>query len=349
MARKTGPPAEADQAGRGRSRAAWTLILLAPLCAEATFSGISTPIIWLALPLLVPIYGAGVLLVRELTRRVGAGWLGLVVLGVAYEVAEDGIGLQALTSPHLYAASAWGPRVLGLNTTYWEGQLGYHVAFSVLIPITLTELIFRRHAAAPWLGRAGLLGAAVTFVVGVALLRIGISGAEDPGYRQGWPAELGWCAVGIVLGVVALVVLPRVGPVRVAPVARPPHRAVAGTVAAIATLVWLGLLWPLGHNAGHPAIGHGTWVIIAMVAALLLAVAVGCLVARWCATPGFDDHHVIWLMGGALVGHSLHAVASGIADGSALLTVVLGAVILGATVLLLGRLDRRVGRRGLRT
>ena len=77
--------------------------------------------------------------------------------------------------------------------------------------------------------------------------------------------------------------------------------------------------------------------------------AVGWLVARWCATPGFDDHHVIWLMGGALVGHSLRAVASGIADGSTLLTVVLGAVIVGATVLLLGRLDRHVGRPGLRT
>lgn len=345
MARKTGPSAEVDQAGRGRSRAAWTLILLAPLCAEATFSGISTPIIWLALPLLVPIYGAGVLLVRELTRRVGAGWLGLVVLGVAYEVAEDGIGLQALTSPHLYTASAWGPRVLGLNTTYWEGQIGYHVVFSVLIPITLTELIFRRHAAAPWLGRKGLLGAMVTFAVGLALVRIAIAGTEDPGYRQGWPVELGWCAVVIALGVVALVVVPRVGPVRVAPMASPPHRSAAATVAAVATLVWLGLLWPLGHNAGHPAIGHGAWVVIPMAAALLLATAVGWLVARWCATPGFDDHHVIRLMGGALVGHSLYAVASGIAGGSTLLTVILGAVVLGATVLLLGRLDGHVGRR----
>ncbi|HEX4247710.1 MAG TPA: hypothetical protein VH008_07570 [Pseudonocardia sp.] len=345
MTREADPVARADQTGRGCPKAAWTLIILAPLCAEVTFTGISTPFILLALPLLIPIYGAGVLLVRELVRWAGAGWPGLIVLGIAYEVAEDGIGLQDLTSTNLYTAADWGPRVFGLNTTYWEGQIGYHVVFSVLIPIALTELIFREHASRPWLGRAGLVGATVTFVVGVALARIAISEVEDPGYRQGWLALLGWRTLVAALGVVALVVLPRLGPVRVAPVARPPHRAVAATVAAVATLVWLGLLWPLGHNAGHPAIGFGGWVVIPMVIALVLAVVVGWLVARWCATPGFTDHDLIWLIGGALVGHSLHALASGLAGGSALVPVISAAVILVVTVLLLRKLDRHVSRR----
>src|SRR5882757_653222 len=345
MTNKTGPAAGADQAGRGCPRAAWTLIVLAPLCAEVTFSGISTPFILLVLPLLVPIYGAGVLLIRELVRRAGAGWPGLIVLGVAYEVAEDGIGLQDLTSRHLYTAADWGPRVFGLNTTYWEGQIGYHLVFSVLIPIALTELIFREQASRPWLGRTGMLVAAFTFVVGVAVARIAISEVEDPGYRQGWPALLGWRTLVAALGVVALAVLPRLPPVRVAPVARPPHRAVAATVTAVATLVWLGLLWPLGYNAGRPAIGVGGWVIIPMVVALVLALAVGWLVARWWVTPGFSEHHMIWLIGGALVGHSLHALVSGSVGGSSLLPAILAAVILGATLLLLRRLDRYVSRR----
>lgn len=63
---------------------------------------------WLAVPLLIPLHGAGALQIREATVRVGCGRPTLIVLGVAYELAEDGLGLQALTSPTLYNLAAWG-------------------------------------------------------------------------------------------------------------------------------------------------------------------------------------------------------------------------------------------------
>ena len=50
---------------RRRSRkAAWTLVVLAPVCGELVFSAVGMPIMWLVFPLLVPMYGAGVLLIR---------------------------------------------------------------------------------------------------------------------------------------------------------------------------------------------------------------------------------------------------------------------------------------------
>lgn len=66
-----------------------------------------------------------------------------MLLGVGYELVEDGLGLQALTSPHLYGAANWAPRLFGLNTAYWEANVAYHVVFSVLIPIALTDLMRR--------------------------------------------------------------------------------------------------------------------------------------------------------------------------------------------------------------
>ena len=84
--------------------------------------------------------------------RVGGGWPTLVVLGLVYELAEDGFGLQALTSPVMYHAAEWGPHVLGLNLTYWESQVGYHVVFSVLIPIVLTDLLFPAAGTRPTCG-----------------------------------------------------------------------------------------------------------------------------------------------------------------------------------------------------
>lgn len=330
-----------ERAGKGRLKAAWTLVLLAPLCAEATFTGISLPTIWLAFPLLIPIYGGGVLLARELVCRSGSGWLGLLVIGFAYELAEDGLGLQALTSPNLYGAAQWG-RVLGVNVTYWESQIGYHLVFSVLIPVVLTNLAFKRHARRPYLGRFGLIGTAVVFVIGVVVARVAIAGTQDPGYRLPWPAMAAVLIGMVVLGILALVVLPRLGPVRAAPVARLPKPVVLATVAAIAPIVFLGLLFPLRFQAGRPAIGHGAWVAIPMLVALALAAAVGWLVVRWSATETFTDHHRIWLVGGALVGHSLFAVAGGIASGRVVLSLVLGVVVIGVTVLLLIRLDRHL-------
>ncbi|HEY4020918.1 MAG TPA: hypothetical protein VGM75_19670 [Pseudonocardiaceae bacterium] len=329
-------------AGKGRLKAAWLLLLLAPLCAEATFTGISLPAIWLAFPLLIPIYGGGVLLARELVCRTGAGWLGLLVIGFAYELAEDGLGLQALTSPHLYGAAQWG-RVLGINVTYWESQIGYHLVFSLLIPVLLTNLAFRRYAWRPYLGRFGLIGTAVVFVIGIVLTRVAISGTQDPGYRTPWPAMAAILLGMVALGVLALVVLPRLGTVRAAPFARLPKPLTLAVVAGIAPIVFLGLVFPLKSDAGRPAVGHGVWVVIPMLIALAVAVAVGWLVVRWSATEGFTDHHRIWLAGGALVGHSLAAVASGIANGRVLLSLVLGVVVIGVTVLFLIRLNRRLG------
>ena len=333
-----------ERAGKGRLKAAWTLVLLAPLCAEAAFTGISLPAIWLGFPLLIPIYGAGVLLARELVCRTGAGWPGLLVLGLAYELAEDGFGLQALTSPHLYTAAQWGPRVLGVNTTYWESQIGYHLVFTVLIPVTLTNLLFKRYASRPYLGRFGLIGTAIVFVVGIALTRAAIASTQDPGYQTPVTAVVAELIGIVVLGVVALVVVPRLGTPRPAPFARLPHPVVLATVAGIAPIVFLGLLFPLGSDVGRPAIGHGLWVLIPMLVALAVAIGVGWLVARWSATETFTDRHRVWLIGGALVGHSLFAVACGVADGHLIQTLVLGVVVIGVTVLLLIGLDRRLRR-----
>ncbi|WP_208819054.1 hypothetical protein [Pseudonocardia alni] len=104
------------------NRAPWTLALLTTVCAELTFTAVAVPFTWLLVPLLMMMYGAGVLVLREATVRAGGTWPSLVLLGVAYQLAEDGLGLQALTSPRMYGAADWGFRALGVNWTYWESR-----------------------------------------------------------------------------------------------------------------------------------------------------------------------------------------------------------------------------------
>src|SRR5215472_9464989 len=184
-------PRQAARQRRNR-RAALTLVVLGPLVAELAFG--STPLHFAYLLLLwLPIYGAGVLLIREAVVRAGGGWPSILLLGVAYELVEDGIGLQALSSPHLYHAADWGPRLLGLNTTYWEVNVVYHVVFSIAIPILLVDQIFPSGRGRPYLGRFGLAVTAAVALLGVAILRVTVPFSQDPGYTAPWVVSAG-CA-----------------------------------------------------------------------------------------------------------------------------------------------------------
>src|SRR4051795_435256 len=108
---------------RFRNRgAALALVLIAPAVAELTLGTVPVRMWWVVL-LYVPIYGAGVLLIRELVRRTGGGRPSVLLLGLAYGLVEEGLALQSLTSPHLYGAADWGPRPFGINTVYTELNL----------------------------------------------------------------------------------------------------------------------------------------------------------------------------------------------------------------------------------
>src|SRR5262245_45973640 len=177
----------------GRLRAAALLVVLTPLVAELALGSTPFRLAWIVL-FVLPMYGFGILLVRELVRRTGRGWPSILLLGLAFEIVEDGIALQALSSPTLYGAADWGPRVFGLNLTYWETNAAYHVVFSAVIPILLVDLVHPAHRHRPYLRLPGLVGTAVAWVLGVALVRVLIPPTADPGYTAPLPVLVG-CAV----------------------------------------------------------------------------------------------------------------------------------------------------------
>lgn len=336
---------------RRGGKAAWLLVLLAPLVAELAFSAVGMPIMWPAFPFLIPMYGLGVLVIRELVARAGGGWPSLIVMGLVYELAEDGLGLQALTSPVLYNAAEWGPRVLGLNTTYWESQIGYHLAFSVLIPVMITNLVFPELRAEPYLRRRGLIISAIAAVLGIAMLKIVFTSTTDPGYLAPLPFLIGLVIVMIALSFVALRILPKRFPNTAAPAVtrdvRPPvpRPLIAGLITAAATLIFLGLLMPPGNPPQGPAFGEGSFVFLPMAVAAAVAITTAVLIIRW-HNAGMSDLHRIWLAGGALVGHTLFPVVMALLHPTDVLTTTValttGPVVILVTVLLLVRLAKRV-------
>jgi hypothetical protein len=77
------------------------LIVLAPTIAEVLLGNLlfNGTFVW-QLVIDTVLYGSGAILVREVARRRHLGWLGIVVLALAYGVVEEGLVLQSLFNPH---------------------------------------------------------------------------------------------------------------------------------------------------------------------------------------------------------------------------------------------------------
>ncbi|RCG25420.1 hypothetical protein DQ384_31655 [Sphaerisporangium album] len=181
--------------------------MITPVIAELTLGNPPLSRIWLML-LWIPIYGAGTVLIRELVRRRRGGWPSILLLGLAYGIVEEGLVLQALSSPTMYGVAGWAPRFLGLNTAYAELNLPYHAVFSVALPILLADLAFPSLRDRPYLKRTGVVVAGVVFVLGGLLLRITVATSIDPGYQAPVAVMAGCVAAVALLAVVALRVLP---------------------------------------------------------------------------------------------------------------------------------------------
>ncbi|MFI6426955.1 hypothetical protein [Promicromonospora sp. NPDC050880] len=327
------------KAPTGRLRAAWMLALLTTVCAELTFTAVAVPSAWLLLPLLLVMYGAGVLVVREAAVRAGGGWPTLVLLGLVYQLAEDGLGLQALTSPDMYGAADWGLRALGVNWSYWVSQVGVHVVFSVLVPVLLTDLLFPAHRGRPYLRAGGLAGVGLLAVLGVVGLRVVISWTEDPGYLTPWGWTAAYVVAMVLLAWLALRVVPRVRMTVPAPAASVPRPGVVGAVLGLATVVFLLLLLPPGLAPASPFEGTALPLVVPVTAGALVGLGAGWVVLCWTAAPDWGDRHRVWLAGGILVGHTAFMMPGSPA------TAAVGAATIGLEVVLLMLLSRHVARR----
>jgi hypothetical protein len=136
-----------------------TLFLLAPVIGEMV-SGSAPPLEWLtpmAWLVLVPLYGAGAILVRELLIRWRSGWVGAILLGAAYAILEEGIDVMSFFNtawPDLQNAAFYG-RWADVSWVWAVHLTAYHTAFSIAIPILLVHLIFPKSRGVPWLGCFG--------------------------------------------------------------------------------------------------------------------------------------------------------------------------------------------------
>ncbi|GAA4700080.1 hypothetical protein [Nocardioides conyzicola] len=276
-------------------RTAWLpalgLLVLAPVCAEYLWgyddsTGHPGTLIG-NLIVFSPLYGAPALLIRELARRHGLGWPGILLLAGAFGVVQAAIVDQSMWSTDYREIPYWqdmaAPTYLapiGLSLYLALSFVGGHVILSIGSPIALVETLTpgRRHD--PWLGSVVLWVVAFLYAAACALV---MKDAYDTGEATATWGQLVASAVAAV-GLVAAAYV----------VGRRPALIVPGAVPR-ALLVWGAAFLAMVGWVAIPPTRIGT----ALVALLALWVAVAFW--QWSRRGDWGQPHVLGLASGAVV------------------------------------------------
>jgi hypothetical protein len=259
------------------------LLFLAPWVGEFLLGNIPAGLI-LAIPFLLPLYGGGALLIREVVRRTGRGWPTMLLLGLAYGVIEAGLVDQSLFNPsfegHEFQKVTPIP-VLGISANNTISFIVGHAVWSIGAPIAIVEMLTPRGRTTPWLGKVGLAATGVLYLMGCAIIFVDLYNSEN---FLASPAQMiGAAAAALTLIGIAFAMKKRPSAPTSRPVPKPWLLGVGSFVAASAFFArpenWIG------------------GVILG--AGLLCAVSIA--VAHWSRQRGWCIRHQFALMAGALL------------------------------------------------
>jgi hypothetical protein len=307
------------------------LFVLSPLVGEYLLGNVPVTEL-LALPVLVPMYGGGALLVREIARRSGKGWPAILLLAAAYGVIEAALIDQMLFNPPDLAngpelTAAYVP-ALGFSAVNALAFVGGHMIWSIGIPIALVETFVPDREKTPWLGRIGLAVVALIYLGGSLLIFSAIH--QESGFLAK-PAQL----IGAAVVALVLIGLAFAAPKRPAtlPGDRPAPRAwLVGVLAFVISSAyvlrpesWLGV-----------GIGLVTLAVVAYI------------IGRWSRREGWDARHRLALAGGALLTYAWLGFVLNELYGRQGSVYVIGQAVLAACAILLLIAAYRVVRKGTR-
>ena len=265
--------------------------MLAPVCAEylaAYDDSTGHPAQLIGnLVIFIPLYGCSALLVREVGRRAGLGWVGMVLLAAAFGLLQAGVVDQSMFSTDYRQIEGWADGyqatlipALGVSAFNAINFVGGHVIFSICAPIALVEAARPRAAAQSWLARPALAIAAVAYLAASALvLQLHLT-TEDS------HASLTQVVVSVVLigGLVGSAFW----------LGRRPRLASPRSAPGLLTVAAVSL--PLAVLTGF---AEETWTGVAMTAGAYLMAAL--VVAAWSRRTGWGVRQVAVLAAAPLV------------------------------------------------
>lgn len=279
------------------------LVPLAPLIAEFLLGDFSIR----KLPLVIvlgPMYGAGALLIREITRRTGRGWPTMLWLAAAYALVEEAYTTQSLFNPNYLGARlldlGFVP-ALGISFNWTLFVLSIHVVWSVATPILIAEGIAASRRTQPWLRTPGLAITVVLFLLGCAVT------TSFSLHATPFRASATQLASAGVFVAIAIVVAFAIGPTASVPASGESEAPAAWLVAAFAFVASAALVVIESRSrGGHLSAMQG---LVGQIVCELIAIV---LVSRWSRRRGWQaSHYLAIALGTSLTyaGFGLYAFA----------------------------------------
>ncbi|GHO42290.1 hypothetical protein [Ktedonospora formicarum] len=278
-----------------------TLLLLAPIIVDVLPGSTRLSALAGLIPEIVT-YGFAAILIRWLVRSQRLSIVALILLGIAYALAEECVFLQTSLTPtfvlsenHVYG------RTFGISWLYLLWALGYECVWAMLIPIQLVDLLFPTRRDDPWFGKRGFLILCVLFVLGASLawyywtqriLVIFTHGASPQ------PSLLTILAAFLMVAVIVGISL------RFKRISRSQERKIpapwfVGILAFLLGLIWyipLFLYYGLAPNLPF---------LIPLVSGSILAVLVFFVFYYWSASLAWCSRHSLACITGALIASML--------------------------------------------
>ena len=167
MARSGSRRRELTAARGSRWAAVVCLLVLAPVCAEflaAYDDSTGDPgALLLGLVFFVPLYGCPALLIRELARRTGMTWVGIVALATGFGIVQAGLVDQSIFRLSYRDLPEWVNwatptyiEPLGLSAYLAVTFVAGHVIASFCAPIAISEALLPEQRTESWVGPIGL-------------------------------------------------------------------------------------------------------------------------------------------------------------------------------------------------
>jgi hypothetical protein len=276
-----------------------TLFFLAPLVGEVLLGSTpldvaGSPAIFVFLFLMeVLLYGAGAVLIREITRRTGHGWPTIVGLGMAYGIVEESLITQTFFNNNYLGFHFLDyANFLGLGWLWMTHLIPLHAVWSISVPILLTELLFRDRGTNPWLGKVGLAVVGVIFVLGALILWLATYASENS-FLAPWPELGGAAIVAAVVAAIALRLPKRTAGTDGQVQGHAPNPWAVGVVAFVAASLFMAILHAYELAPDLPG-------IVAVAFTVALVVAIFALIFRWSAQSGWASSHLLALGAAAL-------------------------------------------------
>ena len=301
------------------------LLVLSPLIAEFLLGDFSVRQLAL-LPVFIPQYGGGALLVREVTRRTERGWPTMLLLALAYALVEEGFTTETFFNPtyagHRLLDYGYIP-ALGTSLNWVAFVLALHIVWSIGSSIAIAEGLAGSRWKTPWTGKLGLSLTVALFLVGCGFTIV-VTARMFP-----------YVATGHQFGAVALATLAAVATAFwFFPVHR---RRLSGSPPSVWVVGAAALLLASGfHALNERGAALGLPAAATLAGMLLLQLLAVALLGRWSRRKGWQPNHALAAAVGAVLTYGWISIVRMVLGGTALGLPTTKADVAGQILLLIG-------------